>query len=110
MHLYETHLPVKETDLSSRFYIDVVGLEYAYRDLSRDVVFLWIGSNKRSMLGLWGPTTLWGQSRRCHFAVAVALSDLLAAGSYLSALRVVRPDCSGKITTERSIVGWRPPA
>jgi len=110
MHLYETHLPVKETDLSSRFYIDVVGLEYAYRDLSRDVVFLWIGSNKRSMLGLWGPTTLWGQSRRCHFAVAVALPDLLAAGSYLSALGVVTRDFSGKITTEPSVIGWMPSA
>jgi len=45
MHLYETHLPVKETDLSSRFYIDVVKLGYAYRGLSRDVVCLWFGSN-----------------------------------------------------------------
>jgi hypothetical protein len=60
MYLYEMHLPVKDTEVSSRFYIDVVGLEYAYRDLTRDAVFLWIGSNKRSMLGLWGPTTLWG--------------------------------------------------
>jgi catechol-2,3-dioxygenase len=76
MHLYETHLPVKDTKVSSRFYVDVVGLEYAHRDLTRDVVFLWIGSKKRSMLGLWGPTTPWGQSHRCHFAVALALSDL----------------------------------
>src|SRR6266513_1034951 len=64
MHLYETHLPVKDTEVSSGFYVDVVGLEYAHRDLTRDVVFLWIGSKKRSMLGLWGPTTPWGQSRR----------------------------------------------
>jgi lactoylglutathione lyase len=100
MYLYEMHLPVKDTEVSSRFYIDVVGLEYAYRDLTRDAVFLWIGSNKRSMLGLWGPTTLWGQSRRCHFAVAVALSDLLAAGSYLGAFGIVTRDFSGKVTTD----------
>jgi lactoylglutathione lyase len=50
MHLYETHLPVKDTEVSSRFYVDVVGLEYAHRDLTRDVVFLWIGPKKRSML------------------------------------------------------------
>ena len=105
MHLYETHLPVKDTEVSSRFYIDVVGLEYAYRDLTRDVVFLWIGSNKRSMLGLWGPTTPWGQSRRCHFAVAVALSELLAAGSHLSTLGIVTRDFSGKVTTEPSVIG-----
>ena len=110
MHLYETHVPVKDTEVSSRFYIDVVGLEYAYRDLTRDVVFLWIGSNKRSMLGLWGPTTPWGQSRRCHFALAVTLSDLLAAGSYLSALGIVTRDFSGKITTEPSVIGWMPSA
>ena len=61
MHLYETHLLVKDSEVSSGFYVDVVGLEYAHRDLTRDVVFLWIGSKKRSMLGLWGPTTPWGQ-------------------------------------------------
>src|SRR5438045_8656609 len=99
-------LPVKDTEVSSRFYIDVVGLEYAYRDLTRDVVFLWIGSNKRSMLGLWGPTTPWSQSRRCHFAVAVALSDLLAAGSYLGAFVSVPPAFWGKVSTESSVSGW----
>src|SRR5205809_6541874 len=110
MHLYETHLPVKDTEVSSRFYVDVVGLEYAHRDLTRDVVFLWIGSKKRSMLGLWGPTTPWGQSHRCHFAVAVALSGLLAAVSRLTSLGVVTRDFSGKITTEPSVIGWMPSA
>jgi len=110
IHLYETHLPVTDTEVSSRFYVDVVGLEYAHRDLTRDVVFLWIGSKKRSMLGLWGPTTPWGQFHRCHFAVAVALSDLLAAGSRLSSLGVVTRDFSGKITTEPSVIGWMPSA
>src|SRR5438105_3471593 len=110
MHLYETHLPVKDTEVSSRFYVDVVGLEYAHRDLTRDVVFLWIGSKKRSMLGLWGPTTPWGQSHRCHFAVNVALPDLRAAGSRLSTLGVVTRDFSGKITTEPSVIGWMPSA
>ena len=105
IHLYETHLPVTDTEVSSRFYVDVVGLEYAHRDLTRDVVFLWIGSKKRSMLGLWGPTTPWGQSHRCHFAVAVALSGLLAAGSRLTSLGVVTRDFSGKITTEPSVIG-----
>ena len=110
MHLYETHLPVKDTEISSRFYVDVVGLEYAHRDLTRDVVFLWIGSKKRSMLGLWGPTTPWGQSHRCHFAVALTLSGLLAAGSRLGSLGVVTRDFSGKITTEPSVIGWMPSA
>jgi lactoylglutathione lyase len=110
MHLYETHLPVKDTEVSSRFYVDVVGLEYAHRDLTRDVVFLWIGSKKRSMLGLWGPTSPQGQFHRCHFAVAVALSDLLTAGLRLSTLGVVTRDFSGKRTTEPSVIGWMPSA
>jgi catechol-2,3-dioxygenase len=100
MHLYETHLPVKDTEVSSRFYVDVVGLEYAHRDLARDIVFLWVGSNKRSMLGLWGPTTSRGEPRSCHLAIAISLPELLAAGSRLSALGVVTRDFSGKITTE----------
>src|SRR5438874_11178271 len=110
MHLYETHLPVKDTEVSSGFYVDVVGLEYAHRDLTRDVVFLWIGSKKRSMLGLWGPTTPWGQSHRCHFAVPLTLSGLLAARSRLGSLGAVTRDFWGKLTPEPSVIGWMPPA
>jgi lactoylglutathione lyase len=62
------------------------------------------------MLGLWGPTTPWGQCRRSHFAISVALPDLLAAGSRLSALGVVTRDFSGKITNEPSVIGWMPSA
>ena len=110
MHLYETHLPVKDTELSSRFYVDVVGLEYAHRDLTRDIVFLWVGSNKRSMLGLWGPTTSRGEPRPCHFAIAISLPELLATGSRLSVLGVATRDFSGNITTEPSVIGWMPSA
>src|SRR5437588_11185009 len=110
MYLYETHLPVKDTERSSRFYVDVVGLEYAHHDLTRDIVFLWVGSNKRSMIGLWGPTTSRGQPRPCHFAIAVSLPELLAAGSRLSAVGVIPRDFSGKITTEPSVIGWMPSA
>src|SRR5437867_2343977 len=110
MHLYETHLPVKDTEVSSRFYVDVVGLEYAHRDLTRDIVFLWLGSNKRSMLGLWGPTTSRGQPSFCHFAIALSLPELLAAGPRLNALGVLTRDFSGKITTEPSVIGWMPSA
>ena len=53
MYLYETHLPVRSTEESQAFYLDAVSLEFAHRDPTRDVIFLWIGRNKRSMLGLW---------------------------------------------------------
>jgi len=110
MHLYETHLPVKDTEVSSRFYVDVVGLEFAHRDLTRDIVFLWVGSNKRSMLGLWGPKTSRGQPHPCHFAIAISLPELLAAGPRLGTLGVITQDFSGKITTEPSVIGWMPSA
>ena len=41
MHLYETHLPVRDTEQSRQFYVDIVGLQFAHRDAIRDVVFLW---------------------------------------------------------------------
>ena len=76
MHLYETHLPVANTGNSAQFYLELVGLAFAYRDPGRDIVFLWVGTDRRSMLGLWGPTTLYGKDpHRCHFAIA-----LFAAG------------------------------
>src|SRR5438093_4056477 len=110
MYLYEMHLPVKDTEVSSRFYLDVVGLEYAHHDTTRDIVFLWVGPNKCSMLGLWGPTTSGGQPRPCHFAIALSLPELLAVGPRLSALGILTRDFSGEITTEPSVIGWMPSA
>src|SRR6266567_4341601 len=89
MYLYETHLPVRDTEAAKRFYLDVVGLEFAYRDPTRDIVFLWAGGAKRSMLGLWGPDTAYGRHpHKCHLAFAVSLPELLAAGKRLNGLGV----------------------
>src|SRR5205807_9701523 len=85
MHLYETHLPVRSTEASLKFYVEVVGLEFAHRDPTRDIVFLWIGSNRRSMIGLWGPSTTRGSDfHKCHIAIAVSLPELLASGKRLA--------------------------
>jgi len=54
MHLYEAHLPVADTSAAQRFYIEIVGLQFAHHDLTRDIVFLWAGADGKSMLGLWG--------------------------------------------------------
>jgi lactoylglutathione lyase len=111
MHLYETHLPVRSTDQSSVFYRNVVGLELAYRDPTRDIVFLWIGSNKQSMLGLWGPDTAYGrQGSKRHFAIAVSLPELLAAGHRLNEQQVTTSNFFGEQTTEPSVLGWMPSA
>jgi catechol 2,3-dioxygenase-like lactoylglutathione lyase family enzyme len=56
MHLYEAHLPVADTEAAQRFYVEIAGLQFAHRDLTRDTIFLWAGTDRRSMLGLWGPS------------------------------------------------------
>jgi lactoylglutathione lyase len=39
MHLYEAHLPVSDTEAAQRFYVEIVGLQFAHHDLTRDIVF-----------------------------------------------------------------------
>src|SRR5437588_5423737 len=86
MHLYEAHLPVSDTKIAQRFYVEIVGLRFAHRDLTRDVVFLWAGADRKSMLGLWGPsTTLGSEFHKCHIAFRVSLDELLAASKRLNA-------------------------
>jgi lactoylglutathione lyase len=83
MHLYETHLPVANTEIAKDFYTEIVGLPFAYRDLGRDIVFLWADSKQKGMIGLWGPNTTYGREsgnvRKCHVAFAVSFDQLLAA-------------------------------
>ena len=47
MHLYEAHLPVRDTVAAEKFYRGVVGLTFAYRDPGRDIVFLWADARER---------------------------------------------------------------
>ncbi len=111
MHLYETHLPVQSTERSLAFYRDLVGLQLAYRDPSRDIVFLWLGAERRSMLGLWGPSTSLGkQPCKHHLAMAVSLDELVVLGPQLQARRVVTTNFLGEQTTEPSVIGWMPSA
>jgi lactoylglutathione lyase len=110
-YLYETHVPVADTETSAKFYVDIVGLKFAYRDPGRDIVFLWIGPDRKSMLGLWGPTTTYGRDpHRCHFALALSLPELLAAGPRLNRLGVATRNFAGEETTEPSVIGWMPSA
>ena len=111
MHLYETHLPVQSTERAAAFYCDVVGLAIAHRDPKRDIVFLWIGYGRQSMLGLWGPGTVYGQPLgKRHLAFAVTLAELLAAGPRLHARGVTTRNFMGEETAEPSVLGWMPSA
>ena len=111
MYLYETHIPVKDTEKSKSFYLDIVGLQFAHRDLTRDIVFLWAGSDRRSMLGLWGPDTVYGREpHKCHLAFAMSRLELLTAIDRLHSRHIVCHNFSGEETTEPSVIGWMPSA
>jgi lactoylglutathione lyase len=111
MHLYEAHLPVADTEAAQRFYVEIVGLQFAHRDLTRDAVFLWAGADRRSMLGLWGPsTTLGDEFHKCHIAFNVSLAELIAAGERLNIAGIKTHNFAGKQTTEPSVIGWMPSA
>lgn len=111
MHLYETHLPVQDTERALAFYRDVIGLEFAYRDPGRDIVFLWVGSKEKSMLGLWGPDTVHGRvPGKRHFAFAVTLPELLSRAQHLQEQGIVTQNFMGEATTEPSVIGWMPSA
>jgi lactoylglutathione lyase len=111
MHLYEAHLPVSDTESAQRFYVEILGLQFAHHDPTRDAVFLWAGADRISMLGLWGPnTTLGREFHKCHIAFNVSLADLLTAGERLNAAGIETQNFAGEETTEPSIIGWMPSA
>ena len=111
MYLYEAHLSVTDTAASQAFYTGVVGLEFAHRDPTRDIIFLWAGDDRRSMLGLWGPTTTYGREfHKSHFALAISLSQLLEVGARLRRSGVTCQDFRGEQTDEPSVIGWTPSA
>ncbi|HEY2714551.1 MAG TPA: VOC family protein [Chthoniobacterales bacterium] len=111
MHLYEAHLPVADTGVAQAFYTDVVGMQFACRDPCRDIVFLWAGDDRRSMVGLWGPmTTYGGRFHESHLAFRVSLAELLAAGQRLHRSGVMSQDFGGTQTDEPSVIGWMPSA
>jgi lactoylglutathione lyase len=114
MHLYETHLPVTDTKKSEKFYREIVGLPFAYRDPSRDIVFLWSDQKEKGMIGLWGPNTAYGirdgVAQKHHLAFVVGLDDLLAKISKLNENGIETFGFGGNKTREPSVIGWMPSA
>ena len=114
MHLYETHLPVANTELARDFYTEVVGLPFAYRDPTRDITFLWAVSKEQGMIGLWGPSTTYGRenglARKCHVAFAVSFDQLLFAIKKLNERGIETLGFSGHKTHEPTVIGWMPSA
>jgi len=114
MHLYETHLPVTNTEIAKAFYTEIVGLPFAYRDPTRDIVFLWATSKEQGMIGLWGPGTVYGRengiARKCHVAFAFSLDQLLAAIEKLNKHGIEILGFGGDKTQEPTVIGWMPSA
>jgi len=114
MHLYETHVPVADTELAREFYTRVVGLPFAYRDPTRDIVFLWADKKKKGMVGLWGPNTVYGPQsgvdRKCHVAFAISLDQLFATIKRLSQQGIETFGFGGGKSEEPSVIGWMPSA
>jgi lactoylglutathione lyase len=114
MHLYETHLPVANTEIAKDFYTKIVGLPFAYRDPTRDIVFLWAVSKEQGMVGLWGPKTAYGWedgiARKCHVAFCVSFDQLLAAIKKLGRHGIETFGFGGHKTREPTVIGWMPSA
>ena len=114
MHLYETHLPVADTRVAEKFYREIVGLPFAFRDSTRDIVFMWAGVKDQGMIGLWGPNTAYGPHENArakhHLAFAVCLEELFAAIRKLSENKIDTFGFGGEKTDEPTVIGWMPSA
>ena len=114
MHLYETHIPITDTEASETFYSEVVGLPFAYRDPTRDIVFLWVDEKQKGMIGLWGASTGYDRQKgvltRFHLAFAVSFQQLQRAMVKLNEREIETSGFGGKLTGEPSVIGWMPSA
>ncbi|MEM7800976.1 MAG: VOC family protein [Chloroflexota bacterium] len=114
MELYEVHIPVSDIAQSIAFYRDIVGLELAYEVPERSVAFMWIGKKERSMLGIWGPDSLYGwkgdQRFGSHFAIQIPLDELLKTPERLQKLGITPVGFGDLPGTEPSVIGWMPSA
>ena len=112
MRLYETHLPVANTEIAKAFYTEIVGLPFAYRDPTRDIVFFWAALREQGMIGLWGPNTAYGPqngiARRCHVDFAVPFDQLVARIKKLHKHGIDTLGFSGHKRTSRPLLGGCP--
>src|SRR5690349_7274549 len=106
--LFETHLTVADLDRSIAFYRDVLGLPLANVVPERGVAFFWIGGPGKAMLGLWKAGDV--LRMHLHFAMAVALDELLTAPARLRAAGVQPRGFGGEPCDEPVVHCWMPAA
>lgn len=104
--LYETHLQVSDLEKSVEFYTEVLGLTLAHYDENRPIAFLWIGDDKKAMLGLWEQKE---NLQKRHFAFTCDKEFILnSAESFLNDHRL-KPYNFLKNGSEKPMVfSWMP--
>ncbi|WP_437918911.1 VOC family protein [Sphingobacterium sp. LRF_L2] len=104
--LYETHIQVRDLEILTKFYTEILGLKFAHRDENRPIVFLWIGEDKNYMLGLWEVTENF-QPR--HFAFRSSTEDILNYSNTYLTKRNLKPYNFLKNETQTPMVfAWMP--
>ncbi len=107
--LFEVHLTVRDLDESIGFYRDIVGLNLAHVTRGRQAAFLWIGSARKAMLGLWAAGSA-PQAVTLHTAFRVSWADVLAAPAFLRNAGVTPLDFDGRPTEQPVVLAWMPAA
>ena len=107
--LFEVHLAVRNLDVAIGFYRDIVGLTLAHVARDHQAAFLWIGSDRQAMLGLWAAGSA-PQSFTLHTAFRVSEEDILAAPSILRNAGITPLDFDGRATDLPVVLAWMPAA
>lgn len=108
--IFETHIKVKDVEISSKFYQEVIGLKVALQIPNRDVIFLWIGEKKDSMIGLWGPNSKNSpiSAGKSHFGFKVEITEFETILKELKNHNIEPLDFYGNPTEEPDVIGWVP--
>jgi lactoylglutathione lyase len=101
--LFEVHLTVRDLDAAIGFCRDIVSLTLAHLTSGREAAFLWIGSGRNAMLGLWAAGAA-PQAVTLHTAFRVSVADVLAAPRLLLNAGVTPLDFDGRPTRRRWIL------
>ena len=107
--LFEVHLTVRHLDVAIAFYCDIVGLTVAHVTTERKAAFLWIGPERKAMLGLWAAGSA-PQAVTLHTAFRVNSADVLAAPTLLRNAGVTPLDFDGRPTDLPVVLAWMPAA
>lgn len=107
--LFEVHLTVRNVDEAVRFYRDVVGLTLAHVTADRQAAFLWIGSARKAMIGLWAAGSA-PQAVTLHTAFRLSLEEVMAAPTFLRNAGVTPLDFDGRPADQPVVLAWMPAA